>query len=195
MATVSFPTHSTVTKLPSGVTYSYTHIPANASQPTILFIHGFPSSSYDWRHQITYFSSLGYGIIAPDLLGYGETDKPTKLTDYRGKKMASEIKEILDLVKVPKVHGVAHDWGCFLLARLANYHPERFISFSFLAASYRPPGQIMNVDQFNVISKEKLGYEMYGYWKFFEKENAGQIVKDHVSLSRCAASPMEDPAG
>lgn len=95
--------------------------------------------------------------------------------------MASEIDELLEHVKLSKVHGVAHDWGTFLLARLANYYPERLLSTAFVAAAYRAPGQSMNVDLFNVLSKQKLGYEMFGYWKFFEREDAGQIIKDHVS--------------
>lgn len=182
MATIAFPDDSEVVLLPSGVTYSYSYKPAKALKPTILFVHGFPSSSYDWRHQISYFSSLGYGVIAPDLLGYGETDKPTSVSDYRGKKMAAEIDELLEHAKLSKVHGVAHDWGSFLLSRLANYYPERLLSCSFIATAYRSPGQSMNVDALNVITKKKLGYEMYGYWKFLVKEEAGQIVREHVSL-------------
>jgi len=180
MATIAFPNDSQVVRLPSGVTYSYTYIPAKADKPTILFLHGFPSSSYDWRHQITYFSSLGYGVLAPDLLGYGETDKPTSLTDYRGKKMAAEINELLEHINLTAVHGVAHDWGSFLLSRFVNYYPQRLLSCSFLAVAYRAPAQSMNIDAVNVYTKEKLGYEMYGYWKFFEREDAAQVVKDHV---------------
>ncbi|KAE9367564.1 putative epoxide hydrolase [Stipitochalara longipes BDJ] len=180
MATIAFPKDSKVVRLPSGVTYSYIFVPAKAQSPTVLFIHGFPSSSYDWRHQVTYFSSLGYGVLAPDLLGYGETDKPTSLSDYRGKKMAAEINELLEYVKLDTVHGVAHDWGSYLLSRLANYYPERLLSCSFLASPYSAPGQSMNIDAVNVITKQKLGYEMYGYRKFFEQEDAAQVVKDHI---------------
>jgi soluble epoxide hydrolase / lipid-phosphate phosphatase len=186
MATIAFPNDSQVVRLPSGVTYAYTYFPAKANNPTILFIHGFPSSSYDWRHQVTYFSSLGYGVLSPDLLGYGETDKPASLSDYRGKKMASEINELLEHVGITTVHGVAHDWGSFLLSRLANYYPHRLLTCSFLATPYRAPGQSMNIDAVNEFTKQKLGYEMYGYWKFFEKEEAAQFLKDHVCCSvRC----------
>jgi soluble epoxide hydrolase/lipid-phosphate phosphatase len=122
-------------------------------------------------------------VLAPDLLGYGETDKPTSVSDYRGRKMAAEINELLDHVKFNQVHGVAHDWGSFLLSRLVNYYPQRLLSCSFLAVAYRAPGQSMNVDPINVITKQKLGYEMYGYWKFFEREDAAQVIKDHVNLS------------
>ncbi|KAF8859296.1 alpha/beta-hydrolase [Acephala macrosclerotiorum] len=192
MATIAFPSDSQVVRLPSGVTYAHTYIPAKAGNATILFLHGFPSSSYDWRHQITHFSSLGYGVIAPDLLGYGETDKPTSVSDYRGIKMAAEINELLEHANLSKVHGVAHDWGSFLLSRLANYYPQRLLSCSFLVVAYRAPGQNMNVDAVNALTKEKLGWKMCGYWKFFEKEDAGQILKDHIESFLSILYPEDD---
>ena len=85
-------------------------MPAKDSNPYLLFLHGFPASAYDWRHQIRYFSELGYGLIVPDLLGYGATDKPTEKEAYRLKKMSDEVVAILDAYKVGKVVGVGHDW-------------------------------------------------------------------------------------
>ena len=94
-----------------GVTYRYVHIrPQREDKPYILFTHGFPSSSYDWRNQITYFASKGYGVIVPDLLGYGGTDKPKDPQDYRLKKMAEEVVGILDCEGIKTVLGVGHDW-------------------------------------------------------------------------------------
>jgi soluble epoxide hydrolase/lipid-phosphate phosphatase len=191
MATIAFPNESKVVTLKSGVTYSYTYIPAKARHPTILFLHGFPSSSYNWRHQITHFSSLGYGVSAPDLLGYGETDKPTSVSDYRGTKMAHETNQLLEHVELAKVHGVAHDWGSFLLSRLANWYPQRLLSCSFLALAYRAPGQIMNMDAVNEITKKKLGYEMFGFWKCFEREDAPQVLKDHVKLTSLPLTSLQ----
>jgi soluble epoxide hydrolase/lipid-phosphate phosphatase len=117
------------------------------------------------------------------LLGYGETDNPASPADYRGKKMAAEINELLKHLKLSKVHGVAHDWGTFLLSRLANYHPERLLSSSFLAVPYRPPRNYFDVDAVNSLTQKKLGYALCGYWKFFDKEDAAQVVKDHASNS------------
>lgn len=181
MATLAFPEISKVVTLPSGVTYNYVCIAASSTKPTILFMHGFPSSSYDWRHQITHFSQLGYGVLAPDLLGYGGTDKPTALMDYRGKKMASEMKELLVYENIIKVHGVSHDWGNFLHSRLANFYPEVLLSSTFMASTYRTPGGKLDVDAVNNASKKALGYELMGYWRFFEKQEANQIMLDHVS--------------
>ena len=110
MTSVAFPSLSIRTKAPDGTTYSYLHVKPADEKPYILFLHGFPSSSYDWRHQVTYFSEEGYGLIVPDLLGYGDTDKPRELEAYRLRKMAEEIVSLLDAQQVDKAVGVGHDW-------------------------------------------------------------------------------------
>lgn len=110
MTTIAFPSICTRARLPSGVNYSYVHIKPLANRPYILFLHGFPSSSYDWRKQIPFFSELGYGIIVPDLLGYGATDKPKEVEAYQLKKMSQDVVSILDIENTGKVYGVGHDW-------------------------------------------------------------------------------------
>lgn len=105
--------HSTYTTS-RGLTYSYIHIPPQSSNTQyILFLHGFPSTSHDWRHQISFFVVKGYGILAPDLLGFGETSKPSDLEMYRAESMARDIVEIMVLEGVGVVMGVAHDWYVF----------------------------------------------------------------------------------
>jgi soluble epoxide hydrolase / lipid-phosphate phosphatase len=182
MAAVAFPQDAKTLKLPSGPTYSYISIPAHAPNPTLLLLHGFPSSCYDWRFQIAHFRARGYGILAPDLLGYGETDRPTDADAYRGKKMASEMVEIMEHEGIGKVHGVAHDWGSFLLGRLANWFPERLLSASFLVAGYRPPGEVLDLDGVNEATRKVVGFEALGYWRFFEREEAGEVVGRNVSF-------------
>ena len=117
IANVAFPSINTTTRLSNGTTYSYVYIKSSNQKPYILFLHGWPSSSYDWRHQINYFSELGYGVIAPDLLGYGGTDKPKDLEAYRMKKMSEEVVEVLEAQKVGKVLGVGHDLWVSIRAR------------------------------------------------------------------------------
>lgn len=98
-------------KLPvSGTTYRYAiNPPLEKEKPYLLFLHGFPETSYSWVNQIEYFTRRGYGIIAPDLLGTGGTDKPVKLEAYSLKTMASEIAELLDCEGLDKVVAVSHD--------------------------------------------------------------------------------------
>ena len=99
-----------------GFLYSYLHLKPTdqGNQIYFLFLHGFPSSSYDWRYQIQHFSQQGYGIIAPDLLGYGRTSKPLDIHAYKAKSMIDDIVEILRYEGVETVIGVGHDWlACF----------------------------------------------------------------------------------
>jgi soluble epoxide hydrolase/lipid-phosphate phosphatase len=90
--------------------YSYIHLPPTQGRGYILFFHGFPSSAHDWRHQILYFHRKGFGIVAPDLLGYGSTSKPLDLGSYTGKGMSQDVREILKHEAIDPAIGVGHDW-------------------------------------------------------------------------------------
>lgn len=97
------------------LTYSYfVQLTSQPSLPTLLLLHGFPCQSADWHHQIAHFSKLGYGLIVPDLLGYGGTDKPTDAKLYGLKGMAGDVKEILEKEHVDSVVVVGHDWSVSL---------------------------------------------------------------------------------
>lgn len=184
MAFIAFPEHAKSVILSTCHTYSYVHIPPTTpNKSTILFLHGFPSSCFDWRHQIQFFTSHGYGILTPDLLGYGGTSKPASAEEYKAKKMAAEITEILDEERLTKVHAVSHDTGSILLSRLANYFPDRLLSCTFLAVPYTKPGEHFDLDAVNVMTKQLLGKERFGYLKFFVSDYAGDMLDQHVSHS------------
>ena len=186
MAAIAFCRHAKSFKLSTGHTYSFVYIPATTSSTsTILFLHGFPSACYDWRHQVAFFADHGYGVIAPDLLGYGGTSKPASAEEYKAKKMAAEIAEILDHEHLDRVHAVSHDTGSILLSRLANYFPERLLSCTFLTVPYSRPGEHFDLEAVNKMTKQLLGKERFGYVKFFAENNAGQLLDQHVrSLPR-----------
>lgn len=110
MASIVYPDLAKKATLSDGTTYGYVSVPASEGKPTFVFLHGYPSTSYDWRHQIAFLQKGGYGVIAPDLLGYGDTDKPTDLKAYRLKVMSQHVIEILDRENVSRAVLVAHDW-------------------------------------------------------------------------------------
>lgn len=93
-----------------GIKYSYYFSSGDASKSTLLFIHGFPSTSYDWRNQVAFFKSEGYSIVAPDMLGYGGTDKPTDTALYKHRAMCADVIDILDAENVERVIAIGHDW-------------------------------------------------------------------------------------
>ncbi|RQT08284.1 alpha/beta hydrolase [Burkholderia contaminans] len=92
------------------------------SGPVVVLLHGFPETSYAWRHQIPVLART-YRVIAPDLRGYGETDKPA--SGYDKRNMALDIIRLLDALGIEKVVLVGHDRGARVATRLAKDHPER----------------------------------------------------------------------
>lgn len=109
-------------KVSRGFTYSYLRYKnPDPTRQTLLFLHGFPSTSHDWVYQINYLIPEGYSIIAPDTLGYGGTSKPVETIAYRGVDMAKDIVEILDAENVKAVIGISHDWFVFRLPLASTY--------------------------------------------------------------------------
>lgn len=181
MAAIAFPYHARSVTLSTANTYSYAYIQAKPTQSTILFLHGFPSSCYDWRHQVAFFAEQGYGVLAPDLLGYGGTSKPAAAEAYNTKRMAKEIVEILHNEHLSLVHAVSHDTGSILLSRLANYYPDMLSSTTFLAVPYSKPAEHFDLEAINAMTKAILGKEKFGYIDFFTQGHAGQTIDQHVS--------------
>lgn len=185
MAPIAFPQYSKTQALSSGLSYSYVYVPpASPILPSIVFLHGFPSSSYDWRHQINFFAQSGHGILVPDLLGYGSTSRPADLASYKTKNMAMDMVELLDIEQLVQVHLVAHDTGCTLLSRIANYFPQRVLTCSFLDTFYSPPGVPFDFDSMNNLTRQIFGNERFGYISFFITEGAGRIIDEHVSRNK-----------
>lgn len=97
-------------KTSRGINYHYYFAPPQDEKVTLFFAHGFPSTADSWHKQVPFFHKLGYGVLVPDLLGYGETDKPLDADSYRFKYMVVDITEILDHEKIGKVVAIGHDW-------------------------------------------------------------------------------------
>jgi soluble epoxide hydrolase / lipid-phosphate phosphatase len=94
-----------------GLTYHYFHSqPSNSSLPTLLFSHGFPSTSYDWHRILSALKPHGYGFIVPDQLGYGGTSKPDDPEAYRPSLISRDIADILDAEGIEHVIAIGHDW-------------------------------------------------------------------------------------
>ena len=93
-----------------GLKYQYWFSPAAPPQPTFLLVHGFPSSSKDWRYVVPHLIQRGYGVLAFDLLGHGQTDKPTDPALYAPSIMSRDVIEILDAEGLDRVIAVGHDW-------------------------------------------------------------------------------------
>lgn len=167
----------------SNHTYSYIQIPAASStKGTLLFLHGFPAIALTWHHQLIYFQHLGYGIIAPDLLGFGLTSKPESVKDYHSKIIVEDINSILEHEGIEKYHGIGHDAGTFVLSRLINYYPEKLLSVTFISLPYTPPAMHFDLSVMNGLMQKLIGIEKFGYIQFLAEERSSEIIEKHVSL-------------
>ncbi|KAF7349403.1 Esterase/Lipase [Mycena sanguinolenta] len=121
-----------------GFTYSYYYSAPAPGKPALFFAHGFPSVSFLWRKQVAFFQPLGYGIIVPDQLGYGGTDKPTDPKLYVGRGLAEDMRDILDVEAVAIVIAIGHDTGSSLVSRMLHYIPQRISTVIFCDLGYLP---------------------------------------------------------
>ncbi|NGZ88405.1 alpha/beta fold hydrolase [Duganella aceris] len=96
------------------------YLEAGQGAPVVL-LHGFPETSFAWRFQMPELAKR-YRVIAPDLRGYGETDKPAGGYDKRN--MALDLRELLRALDIPKIALVGHDRGARVATRFAKDHPE-----------------------------------------------------------------------
>ena len=76
-----------------------------------LCLHGFPECWYSWRHQLPLLARLGYRAWAPDLRGYGESDRPPRREDYAIETLMADVAGLIDASRARSTMLVAHDWG------------------------------------------------------------------------------------
>jgi len=76
-----------------------------------LCLHGFPESSYSWRYQLPLLARLGYRAWAPDLRGYGQTDRPRDVEAYAIEHLLDDVAGLIDASGAASTLLIAHDWG------------------------------------------------------------------------------------
>jgi pimeloyl-ACP methyl ester carboxylesterase len=91
----------------------------------VLLLHGFPELAYSWRHQLPALAAAGYRAIAPDLRGYGASDRPTGVDAYGVPALVGDVIGLIDALGYDRVHLVGHDWGGGLAWVAAALHPDR----------------------------------------------------------------------
>ena len=101
------------------------HLDVGEGAP-VLFMHGEPTWSFLWRHVIGPVLDAGYRCIAPDLPGFGRSDKPVDLGWYSYDRHTASVLALVDDLDVRDATVVVHDWGGPIGLRVAVERPERF---------------------------------------------------------------------
>jgi pimeloyl-ACP methyl ester carboxylesterase len=93
--------------------------------PAVLLLHGFPDRALIWQHQIEALAGRGFRVIAPDLRGYGDSDRPAEVEGYGLQTVIGDVLGLLGRLAVNEVRVAGHDWGALVAWALAAYAPER----------------------------------------------------------------------
>ena len=98
----------------------------------VILLHGFPESSYSWRHQLPALADAGYRAVAPDLRGYGGSDAPADVTDYAFPSLVGDVVGLIGALGAKRAHVVGHDWGGSLAWALSARAPHLVSSLTIL---------------------------------------------------------------
>ncbi|TYP96749.1 pimeloyl-ACP methyl ester carboxylesterase [Tenacibaculum adriaticum] len=112
----------------------------NKGKPIIL-CHGFPENAFSWRFQISELVKAGYHVIVPNQRGYGNSSRPTKVTEYDIEYLTGDLVALLDYYGYKDATFIGHDWGANVVWSLALIHPERVNKIINLALPYQVRGE------------------------------------------------------
>lgn len=114
------------------------HITEAGSGPLVVLLHGFPELGSAWRHQLEALAGEGYHAVAPDLRGYGQTDRPEALEAYDIFQLTADIAGLVDALAGAPAVVAGHDWGAWIAFHCALLRPDLFRGVALLSVPFVP---------------------------------------------------------
>jgi pimeloyl-ACP methyl ester carboxylesterase len=133
------------------------HVAEQGSGPLVVMLHGFPELWYSWRHQLDALARAGYHAVAPDLRGYGQTDRTDEVRHYTQVHLVGDVMGLLDALGEQEAVVVGHDWGATLAWTTALLRPDRVRGVVGLSVPYRPRGAASMLTTF----RARAGHRFY----------------------------------
>ncbi len=100
------------------------HYVEAGSGPLVVLLHGFPEFWYSWRNQIPALAEAGFHVLAPDMRGYNESEKPRGVRNYDIDLLAADVIGLIRHAGADRATVVGHDWGGAVAWHVAMRHPE-----------------------------------------------------------------------
>ena len=129
--------------------------------PLIVLVHGWPESWYSWRHQIGVLAEAGYRVAAPDVRGYGGSDKPQPVEAYAIKEMAGDIAGLIEGLGEKQAILIGHDWGAPIVWNTSLFFPESVRAVAGLSVPYTGRGPMPRIQLLRSIYKDRFFYQIY----------------------------------
>ncbi len=136
------------------------HIAEAGAGPLVIMCHGFPESWYSWRHQLAAVADAGFRAVAPDMRGYGQTDRPEAIDAYSLLHLVGDVVGLIDALGESTAVVAGHDWGAPVAWHAALLRPERFRGVIGLSVPYRPRGSVAPTTVMPQTS-EAIFYQLY----------------------------------
>ena len=114
------------------------HLAEQGTGPLVVLCHGFPESWYSWRHQLRALAEAGFRAVAPDMRGYGQTDRPEEIEKYTLLHLVGDMVGLLDALGAETAVIAGHDWGAPVAWHAALLRPDRFRGVIGLSVPFRP---------------------------------------------------------
>jgi haloalkane dehalogenase len=130
------------------------------SAPTVLLMHGEPSWCFLYRHMVPVLVDAGLRCVAPDLVGFGRSDKPAARTDYTYARHVAWMQATLDALALDDITLVGQDWGGLIGLRLVAANPDRFARV-VAANTFLPTGDTPLGDAFFAWRDFSQGVEVF----------------------------------
>ena len=147
--------------------------------PLVLMCHGFPESWYSWRHQFQALADAGYHAVAPDMRGYGESDKPQDVSAYNQVEVVNDIIGLIPALGYDTAIVLGHDWGGPTAWSCALHHPDKVTAVGVLSVPFSPRAEAPPLDTLQMIFKDQFFYQLY-----FQQEGVAEAeLEADVRLS------------
>ncbi len=129
--------------------------------PLVILVHGWPESWYSWRHQLPALAAAGYHAVAPDMRGYGKTEKPAAVEDFDIHHVTADIVGIVDALGEKTAVVVGHDWGSIVAWQCLLLHPDRFTGLVAMSVPYSGRGPESPIDSWKKAFGDNFFYILY----------------------------------
>ena len=110
----------------------------SGSGPLVLLVHGFPELSISWRAQVEALAGVGYRAVAPDMRGYGGTEKPAERESYSILHLVGDMVDLVRALGEDRCVVVGHDWGAAVAWHCALMRPDLFTAVAALSVPFQP---------------------------------------------------------
>jgi len=116
------------------------HVAEQGEGPLVILCHGFPECWYSWRHQLPALAKAGFRAVAPDLRGYGRSDRPEEVEKYTILHDIGDIVGLVDALGAKQAVIAGHDVGAPIAWQAALLRPDLFRAVIALSPPFRPRG-------------------------------------------------------